>query len=295
MAKQQPAKPANSDSNKGGNSKPGSAAGPAASQERKSELMVPDAAPDYIDGGGEGFENVRGKDIELPRLKLIQKGARESDVDGIAPGSITDTLSGEVIVGKDEEIEIVPALHYVSWIEWADIDDGGGIIDSSMDPKSTLAARANERDEDGKQVVTEYHNFIVLIPSLGLDKPYLLCLSKTSFKHGRRLLMLARNRKAKDRNGNPVGAPLFAGKYKMSTELVERNDLRWYETKFENAGWADADTFAAAKALHASLGESLRQGKVKFTPADEPSGEPAGEPSEGGDGAPDRSQEKDNY
>ena len=134
----------------------------------------------------------------------------------------------------------------------------------------------------------------MLIPSLGLDKPYLLCLSKTSFKHGRRLLMLARNRKAKDRNGQLTGAPLFAGKYKMNTELVERNDLRWYETKFENAGWADAEGFAAARALHASLGESLRQGKVKFTPADEPAGEPS-EDSTDTTTAPDRSQEKDNY
>lgn len=53
MAKQQPAKPANNKPN---------TASPVASQETKpkSELMVPDAAPDHIGGGTEGFENVRG-------------------------------------------------------------------------------------------------------------------------------------------------------------------------------------------------------------------------------------------
>ena len=49
-----------------------------------------------------------------------------------------------------------------------------------------------------------------------------------------------------------------------------------------------SDPFAAKP----EIGESLRQGRVKFQPADEPAGEPTEDST---DTAPDRSQEKDNY
>jgi len=236
--------------------------------------------PDYIGEGNEGMEQMRPQDLVLPRIKLLQALSPEVAEGDMKAGTMVNTLTGEVVVEKDETIEFVPVQHYLEWIEWAPRSSNQGIIDRSRDAQSELAMRsaAGESVEvDGRKkfVVTEYHNFVVAVPSLGLDVAGLIVLScnRSSHKRGKQLLSLARFRGK---------CPLFAGRYKLSsTQETNKNNESYYNYVIKNAGWATEEEFAALKQVH----ESLQQVTVSTEQEDEPdaAGPSGDKPSGDGD------------
>lgn len=227
-------------------------------EEQTSALATQGDAPSFMQTADReaGFEDMRGKDIELPRVKLIQRTSSEVD-SGVRPGSLVDHLTGDVLAEPGEALNIHIVLHYPSWIEWRHPDDGGGIIAASLDPKSALAARATrgEVGAKGKPAVTEYHNFIVILPMMGLDYPMMLSFAKTNFKHGKRLLNLARMR----------NVPIYGGKYSIATVAKTNNDYKWSEIVPSNDGWADEETFDVLKALHEHWKPIMKAGRISAT------------------------------
>lgn len=207
--------------------------------------------PDYVDAGSrEGLENIRASDLAFPRGRLIQKTSKEVDEGKARPGQIVNDLTFDVLADADNEVDLVPVAHFLSWVEW-DPEMGKGIIAASMDPKSPLASdAANGRVRgDGRLAVTEYHNFFALLPTKlnpsGNPTMVLLQFKGTSHKVGKRLLMLARYK----------DAPLYAGVYSLSSKKVERGGNTWYEYSVDaspaNGGWGSKELYATGKACHA--------------------------------------------
>lgn len=217
------------------------------------------AAPSYVKKDSlEGLDHLRAKDMAWPRMRLIQKTSPEVDLRTAQPGQVINDLTGEVLVDVDAEQVILPVIHFLSWIEWATQEDGGGLLGASTDPKSMLAARAmkGELNRKGKQAVTEYHNFICVLPHsndlTGRPSTVLLSFAKTSYKIGKRLLMLARMR----------NAPIFAGLYALSTKKVTRGQNTWYEYQIDNASgeaWASKDLYEKCEVFHRELSEKMKE------------------------------------
>lgn len=224
---------------------------PALARPRDAQLPAHVAAEVREDGSQAGLENMDARDLIIPRLMLMQ-GQSPQVQEGMARlGQVFASTTNEQVLDVDETCEFIPVYHYKEWIEWADRESGEGILDRSVDPDGELAmasARSERRTtSEGKEVfrVTEYHNFIVVLPHLGLDRLLVISCARSNHKHGRALLAMARYR---------AGAPLFAGKYRLGARLEQnRRGQKYMVFSFENAGWADEEQFAAVKAHYTSI------------------------------------------
>jgi len=222
------------------------------------------AVPDYIKEGTEGLENVEPRDVMYPRAVLLQ-ALSPSVIEGRGPefiaGAVSNSMTGEIWLKKNEVINFVPVYHFKQWIRWGDRDAGESILDSSDDPASELAMSARDMRrrplDSGREVVdvTEYHNFVALFPVYGPHKLLVISCARTNHKKGRLLLGLAQYRQ---------GRPLFAGQYEVSTVLeTNRRGQQYYVYNFRNAGWCSKELYPAAEALYASFRE-LRMAQVDW-------------------------------
>ena len=221
------------------------------------------AVPSYIDQGSRtGLEKMRDQDVVYPRIVLLQALSpivREKDSPYNA-GDMINSVTLELICERDTQREFIPILFWPEWIEWGPRSEGGGVIGMSRDPMSELAqrAKANEkRDVGGKTVmaVTEYLTFLILLadrPPVTMADAVCLSCAKSNYKHGKRLLNLARLR------GN---VPLFAGKYTLSaaSEHNARSNSDYWAYGLENAGFASEEQYAFAKEAY----ELLKDHEVK--------------------------------
>lgn len=218
------------------------------------ELAAP---PDYIEEGRAGLEDLRQQDLLWPRMRLIQSTSDEVKQRTASAGQVLIDLTKQVVADINKEVDIQPVAHFLSWIEWAQ-EMGEGIVAASNDPKSEVALKAlhGATREDGRLAVTEYHNFLVLLPEVlnPAGKPSLVLLSfkGTSHKVGKKLLMLARMRER----------PLWAGYYALSTQQVSKGGNSWYEYTVDNSvtnqGWAPKEMYLLGKQFNSEFGTSLK-------------------------------------
>jgi hypothetical protein len=214
------------------------------------------AAPDYITEGRDGFENLETTDLVFPRAVLMQAlSPAVQDTEEYKAGDIVNSISMELIAARKTTRIIVPLKFWHEWIQWNPRSKGGGIAERSIDPRGPLAddCRKNIKIQDGdKEVrkVTEYLVFLVQpIDLQQMPDPstmFCICCAKTNFKHGRRLLTLARMR------GNK---PLYAGAYAFTsaTETNKKIGADFWVYNFSNAGWAPKEIFEELKAQYESL------------------------------------------
>lgn len=224
----------------------------------KQEKQLP-AAPEFIQKSSDGFENVRGKDLAPPRLKLMQALSPEVQEETFSPGDVVNSISGELVFKRDQEISFVPIYHFVSWIEWG--EQGEGMRNVSIDPSSEIAqaaARGEKSIKDGKETfrVTEYHNFFVI--AVPLEEPmemFHIGFAKTNYKVGRKLIGLAKMR---------GDYPLYAGRYKLSSDTEENKKSQKYKVfQVRNDGWVDEKTFIEAKKQYEIISKAMKEDRVQ--------------------------------
>lgn len=217
-----------------------------------SELANIEERPSFIDvadqGEGVGLEGVRAQDLIIPRAKLLQALSPEVDEGNNVSGQIIDSVTGEILADEENSIAFIPVFHFLQWIEWGERESNEGIIDQSLDPKGSLAMSVARREKketkEGREVfrVTEYHNFLVLLPELSMKFPRIISCSKTNHRRARQLLALMRMRE---------GCPIYAGKYNLLTEKTEnQNGQKYYVIDFENNGWTTEDEYDHSKEAH---------------------------------------------
>lgn len=91
------------------------------------EASLPTAAPDWMKAGqGAGTDRLDTKDMEVPRIKLMQALSPEiSQHNGLKPGDFWHTLA-EQSLGR--EVLIVPIYIDKRYILWKPREAGGGIL-----------------------------------------------------------------------------------------------------------------------------------------------------------------------
>jgi len=88
---------------------------------------VETAMPDFMKGlQGQGTENLGMKDIETPRLKLLQMTSKECvEHEGASPGMWWHTVLEKPF---PKELVGVPLFIDIRYLLWRPLDDGGGIL-----------------------------------------------------------------------------------------------------------------------------------------------------------------------
>lgn len=234
-------------------------------------LAVQDDRPAYLttETNKAGFEHMRQEDLIVPRLMVMQALSPAVVENKAITGEGRDSLTNELVLPKGEGRAFAIVFHYLEWILWGDRKTGEGILDRSTDMNGKLA-KDTRRDADNKPIVTEYHNFIVMVE--GRDAPILLSFSKASHKYGRMLLNLARMR----------NAAIFAGRYMIGIRTDTNKAGQSYCVPVaENAGWVEQETYEQLKVQHATLAEMYESGRIaahQDTPEESTNDAPAAPP-----------------
>lgn len=208
----------------------------------------------------EGLENMRPGDLLVPRLVLMQALSPDVVAETNLPGQILNSITKEIWVDKDKEVEFIPVYHYLEWIRWGDRETGEGILERSLDPEGALAQMAMRQIKHSTSkgidvfTSTEYHNFVSIFPTIDAAIPVVISCAKTNAKKGRKLLGLARYRGR---------FPLYMGKYTIKA-VIESNaaNQKYYTFDFANAGWINRETVEPLKELYDTLKTAFQQRKL---------------------------------
>lgn len=215
----------------------------------KQEPMALDTRPDFIaTGDRSGTEHLTSEDIQMPRMGLAQQMSPEmvdgdpKFIDGLKIGNMFNSLTQTVYGNGPMDFCVVQALP-PRWVEFIPREQGGGVADPNVppgDPRTEFRT-----DAQGKRVppiATKFYDFIImLLPSRELIA---LSLKSTGLKVARQLngLIAARN------------APIFAGKYALSTTMTQNPKGRFAIFQVKNAGWLpDKTIYEYAETLFKSF------------------------------------------
>lgn len=209
---------------------------------------------------GAGLEEVRAKDVKLPRVLLMQALTPLVAEQGKArPGDLVNNIDNSLLAEAGKPVKMVVVKHFLGWIRWTPKGvKPAKILDSSHDPVGSLAKEFEAYDwEDKTQAkdVVEYHNFLVFFPEINPNLLFALGCGKTNHKHGKSLVTRMKMR------GPHLNA--WSGLYAVSTKNETNNAGQTYKVyDFTNEGWASPADVAMAEGYHSFLGKK----RVDFEP-----------------------------
>lgn len=132
---------------------------------KKEEAGLPAAAL-YGEMSGEGFEDVRGTDLSIPFINLLQSNSpqvEEELIPGAKTGDMLNTVTGELIKG-DAGFVFLPVHKEEAWVEWIPRTKGGGFV-GMHDPQGELVqdlikanggTRIPPKGSDGKRIAFKH-------------------------------------------------------------------------------------------------------------------------------------------
>jgi len=193
-------------------------------------------------------DNTSVDDMTIPRLKLVQsatpqvKKADPSYIKGLEEGDLLDTLTNDFIKG-DEGAFIVPVKRRVIFLEWGDIQAGGGLKNNfgedptvyNQTPKDAEGKRTREVDGQKTEIIRTHDTYAYLISKDFKEvKTIVLSLSRSqekSMKDFNSLIRMLQDPKT----GKQL--PEYAGVYKITTVPVKNEKGSWFVYKFTAAGY----------------------------------------------------------
>lgn len=263
---------------------------------KKKENAV--AAFDYGEDVGGGFENQSKDDISIPFLSVLQSNSpqvqdpEDGGIEGAKPGALFNTVTEEVIPGK-EGIVIIPATTQHVFVEWVPRDNGGGLA-GMHDPNSDVVAQAKARAkssvgklplENGNELVETFYVYGVVE-----ETGEMIVVAFTSTKIGvyKRFNTKLKMFQVKTPDGRKVTPPLFAHRIRVKTEKQKNNKGEFYNFKLEPADGnlsesllpGDSELYSAARACRDMVASG--QAKANFESQDASAGQ-GGDPGEGED------------
>lgn len=219
---------------------------------KKDELVVAapgamESAPDYIESGREGLEDVTKDDLLTPRLALAQAlspQVTEGDpkyVEGMKAGDLFNSQTGQNY-GREVFFQVL-RKDKLRGMEFYSVDEGGGVKDPNVPLTDNRLKWGNSGDKKAdKPKATLFRDYIVrMIPT---GEMIALSFKSTGIRVAKELnnKMILRV----DKNGKPT--PIYAGVYRMTSDV---NLLPKPHKIFvvENAGWVSAEDFALGKQM----------------------------------------------
>jgi hypothetical protein len=205
--------------------------------------------------GDDDFADMRPQDVITPRLALMQPTS-PLVIDGkYRGGQFIDTGAEKVVVEINKSTLILPVMMWLQWIEWnpdRSCPKDKRMIASSTDPRSELAAEASRFAEvvnsDGKKVfkVTEYYNFIVMLPEY--TGTYTECFMTGFARSSHRVGKTWINRMSKLQHGGHK-APMWMHAWQLSQEKMQKDNNTFFVPKIGDAVKVPEDAWAGLNAI----------------------------------------------
>lgn len=204
-------------------------------------IMSGAAMPAHLQmGTSTGNENVTADDIQIPRIKLLQKMSPEVDegsskyMEDVKAGQLLNSVTGEA----SQEMLVLNMFFEAGYTCFKDRDLGGGLFgtfDTEQAARDALTAEGlNVADYDIS--LTHTHTLLLIDPETHkIDMPAVMDMQSTKLRVSR-----AWNSDIKLRcNGT---APRFGAVYKLFGKIqTNSKGQSWHNLDFEFAGWASED------------------------------------------------------
>jgi hypothetical protein len=200
--------------------------------------------------GSRGNEHV-GSEVQIPRIKLLQKMHNEVDkhhpkyVKGAEVGSFYNTLTGKIY---GDSVYVISITFKPLFVVWKDRERAGGGLLGSYPTAQAAAEAVEETGRPADHVVTPSHQHMLLIkdPKTGdlESTPVLMDFSNTK--------MMAS--KAWNSQIGMKGGDRFAGLWEMKSVSASNDKGTWLNLDINFAGWAMEDDFKTAEELYKKYG-----------------------------------------
>lgn len=192
------------------------------------------AVYDYGEHANAGFENTSQDDFSIPFLDILQGQSPEVEsLPNAKPGMFHNTVTDDLFDGKEGVSVIVVGTAH-EYVEWIPRNKGGGIVGRHEvnSPVIEEARRNSEsfndlKTKDGNELVETFYAYLILIGPDG-PTPIVLSNSSTRIKPYKAMMTKANMIMVPTPDGRKVKPPLFAHKFRLTTEKRKNNDGEWH-------------------------------------------------------------------
>ena len=199
-----------------------------------------------VEGAGRGNENV-GQNVQIPRVKLLQKMSNEVDkhhaayVEGCEPGHLVNTLNNH---NYGNDLYCISLTFKLEYVVWRQLDAGGG-YGGAFSSKADAEAYVNQQDKPAEWDINETHAHVLLIkdPETGeLERsPAIMDFASSKLRVS----------KAWNSQIGMKGGDRFAGLWKVSGVPTENKmGKAFMNCEVSFVGWAQEEDYKAAEALY---------------------------------------------
>lgn len=250
-----------------------------AKKEESTELTVKDQALATMFGGemqgsdtdDRGSEGVTSRDIQIPRIDLLQdlspqtKEDEDAYIEGAKPGLLFNSLTGE-IYGKD--VIIVPIFYAFVFNIWIERKAGGGFRGSyptEAEAKAKIPELAEQEDlrEKDFQIVETALNYVFVVNGQGKIEEASMAFAKTKLSASRKLNALVRQ----------IGGARWRRGYQVTAVSKKNAKGSFYVPEITPIGFTSPEIFAKAEETYELFSKSFKEGKLN-TNFDDPDNDP---------------------
>lgn len=192
------------------------------------------ATVDYGEYANAGFEATSSDDFAVPFLDILQ--GQSPEVESLAsakPGMFHNTVTDDLFDGKTG-VSIVVCGTAHEYVEWVPRAKGGGIagrhkVDSDIVAKARQSAESfnDLKTENGNELVETFYAYIIINLPEG-PVPAVLSCSSTRIKPYKAMMTKANMIMVPTPDGRKVKPPLFAHKFRLTTDKRKNNDGEWH-------------------------------------------------------------------
>mgnify|MGYP000357825424 CR=1 FL=1 len=199
-----------------------------------------------VDGPGRGNENV-GQNVQIPRVKLLQKMSNEVDkhhaayVEGCEPGHLVNTLTNH---NYGNDLYCI-SLHFkTEFVVWRKLEAGGG-YGGAFGSQADADVYVANQDKPDEYDINETHAHIILIknPETGeLERsPAIMDFASSKLRVS----------KAWNSQIGMKGGDRFAGLWKVSGVPTENKmGKAFMNCEVTFVGWAQEEDYKTAEGLY---------------------------------------------
>jgi hypothetical protein len=218
----------------------------------KNELAKQEAQlPSYIkQGQGRGNENVSSKDLQLPRIDVLQalspqiNKKKDNYIEGAEVGMLFNTLTGELY---PDGVNITPVTFVKRHLVWVDRkkDSEGGLRSVFDTPEEAEAFVEAQPDEDKLEVVATAEHLVMLDDGTEV----ILSMAKSRMKVSRKFNSLVRLN-AGDR---------FSRRYRLTSVDDKSSQGEFQNIAVDNNGFPTEEVYLKAEALYEDISSGAKK------------------------------------
>ncbi|MEJ2248062.1 MAG: hypothetical protein P8Y70_00195 [Candidatus Lokiarchaeota archaeon] len=184
------------------------------------------------DYAGDGLNEIKMDDLNIPFLRIIQKLSPQIDetssdyIEHAKVGMFFNTITKKLY---GMEINLVPFKYQKVWIEWK--PNRGGFV-ASHKPDSIPVDQSDFSEwKYNNNIIQETLLFYVIIADHPEEGPLVFALSSTGIKHGKTWNNLITN----TRLPNGDRAPIYASVWNIQSVLCSNEQGSWYQIGSKSA------------------------------------------------------------